>query len=95
MKLKFKVAGTMCVMNEFQINDVGAYPNDFGEGRDHGDGDTEEKCDCSVGCSNQRFTRKESTPKILAKYSITQKEYNEICKKLEEGLSFGECDACN
>lgn len=38
---------------------------------------------------------KQETKEILRKYSINKKEYDEICKKLEEGLSFGSCGWCS
>jgi hypothetical protein len=41
-----------------------------------------------------QFDRKDSTPQILAKYSITEAEYQEICNQLEKGLSFGACGRC-
>ena len=66
--------------------------------RNHDSVESEEDEDCEnaedYACGDMRFRRKGSTPKILAKYSITEIEYAEVASKLEDGLSFGSCGWC-
>ena len=90
MKLEFEVYYALCAMSKFIINDIQAEYEDFGDKDDIDKEHAEDYC-----CGDMQFTRKESTPEILAKYNITQAEYNEICDKLTEGLSFGTCGWCS
>jgi hypothetical protein len=76
-------------MDVFRINGVEATPSDFGSSRDESPGTAEE-----YACGDMRFTGKQSSFDVLKKYAITQKEYEEVCAKLEEGLSFGSCGWC-
>lgn len=46
------------------------------------------------GCGDMVFESKASTKEVLQKYKITEKEYQYICQKLIEGLSFGGCGWC-
>jgi hypothetical protein len=89
LKLKLKVYGALCQPADFEINDIKADLNDFGEKYDR---DPENAPD--YGCGNMQFTGNNSTPEILTKYSITQSEYEEIVSQLSEKLSFGLCDMC-
>jgi hypothetical protein len=89
MKLEFEVYECLCAPVWFSINDINADENDFGSKDDEAPEAAEQ-----YGCGNMRFTRKESSLEILNKYSINQNEYDMICEKLEEGLSFGYCGWC-
>lgn len=89
MEMKFKVYGCLCAMELFEVNGVRADSDDFGDQEDE---DCENAED--YACGDMRFRRKGSTPKILAKYSITEIEYAEVASKLEDGLSFGSCGWC-
>ena len=89
MKLEFETYGAYCGMETFVINDVKAREEDFGESSDEAPDDAED-----YGCGDRRFRRDPATPAVLEKYGITQDEYDEICDKLEEELSFGKCGWC-
>jgi len=89
MHMKFKVMGSFCAMELFEVNGISAREEDFGEKGDEGFGDAED-----YACGNMKFRRKEPSPEVLAKYHITESEYSEIAGKLEERLSFGLCNWC-
>lgn len=89
MKLKCKAFSSLCSLEEFEINDIKSDSKDFGENYDH----SHETAD-DYGCGDMRFDRKEPTEEILKKYKINKKEYDKICCKLEEELSFGRCGWC-
>ena len=86
MDLKLEIYGCLCATSIFTINGVDADYDDFGEKYDR---DTENAED--YGCGDMQFTGNDSTPEILAKYSITQPEYDEVVSELSEKLSFGSC----
>ena len=89
MDLKFEVFGALCAMSLFRINGIDADEDDFGGKWDHDPENAED-----YGCGNMQFERKESTPAVMDKYKITQGEYEIICEKLEDSLSFGSCGWC-
>lgn len=89
MDLKLKIYGCLCETSIFTINGVDADYDDFGDKYDH---DTENAED--YGCGDMQFDGKQSEPEILAKYSITQSEYDEVVSELSEKLSFGGCGWC-
>lgn len=80
----------LCSTSKFVINGKDASSSDFGWQGDVNPENAEDYC-----CGNMRFTSKKATRKILRKYSIDKKEYDEICEKLEDGLSFGSCGWCS
>lgn len=90
MKLEFDVYDALCEMRVFEINDIVADYEDFGEKFDRS---PESAADYS--CGNMCFTGKLATQEVLDKYKINITEYNEIVEKLEEGLSFGCCGWCS
>ena len=90
MKLELKIYGSLCETDVFKINDIDADYNDFGEKYDEDIENAEDYC-----CGNMIFERKPLTKMKLKKYKITEKDYNKICDKLEEGLSFGCCGWCS
>ena len=89
MLIDFQVFQCLCSMEKFSINGIEAYEEDFGT-----------KCDESpetaqpYSCGNMRFRRKKASQETLKKYAITTEEYDEVCSKLEDGLSFGCCGWC-
>lgn len=89
MKLELTFGTALCYAPIFIINGINADENDFGEKYDR---DTENAED--YGCGNMQFTRIQATAEILAKYGITDFEYELIAGQLEDGLSFGPCGWC-
>jgi len=89
MQIEFKVYRSLCEMKTFIINGVRADYGDFGSKQDESPETAED-----YACGDMRFTRKPSTPDVLSKYGITEKEYADVCEKLEDGLSFGCCGWC-
>jgi hypothetical protein len=89
MKLKLKVMDAFCELEEFEINGISADYEDFGKKYD-ADKDAAEP----YGCGDMSFFPKSVEIYVLDKYKITKDEYKEICKKLEEALSFGSCGWC-
>lgn len=90
MKLKLEVYDCLCELSTFEINNVNAYYDDFGDKYDHDSENAEDYC-----CGDMKFEGKQSTPEILAKYSINKSEYSEIVSQLTEKLSFGGCGWCS
>jgi len=88
MKLGFVVYDALCSPKIFRINGIDAEVNDFGTHCDRSPETAE-----PYGCGDMRFEPKPSSKVILKKYKITQKEYDEVCHKLNE-LSFGACGWC-
>lgn len=89
MILLLEFASSYCCTTNFMINGVSGEPDDFGEKYDR-DSDSA----MAHGCGDMEFTRVAPTPEVLEKYSINEKQYQEVCEKLEEGLSFGDCGLC-
>ena len=89
MILLLEFGESLCYARTFVINGVVADSNDFGDQYDRDQENAED-----YGCGNMQFTRKPSTPFVLGKYSIGENEYSEVCGRLEEGLSFGDCGWC-
>ena len=90
MKLSLRFGDYLCCTHGFNINGVNARSDDFGEQYDESPEEAEDYC-----CGNMVFKPRTASPDILEKYGITEQEYNEIAKKLEEGLSFGPCGWCS
>jgi len=88
MKLNLDVLRFLCSPDVFEINGIEAEWDDFGDLYDRGSGAEE------YACANMQFTGIDSTPEILAKYGISQSEYNEVVSELVEKLSFGACGRC-
>lgn len=89
MKLNFRVYSHFCEPEFFEINDIVANYNDFGDKYDIDSESAEEYC-----CSNMKFVIKEPTSNVIKKYGITETEYKMIAKLLESQLSFGSCGFC-
>ncbi len=89
MKLELKIYGSLCSTQTFSINGITAKSSDFGESADEDQENAED-----YACGDMKFTGTDSTPDVLEKYNITEKEYAEVTEKLEEGLSFGCCGWC-
>ena len=89
MKLELEIFHALCETRTFRVNGVCASYEDFGEKYDRNSEYSGPYC-----CANMQFTRIRPTQDVLNKYSITIGEYHEICDKLEEKLSFGNCGWC-
>lgn len=89
MELKCTSMGALCALSEFEINGINAKEEDFGEHHDANPELAQDYC-----CYNMKFFPKEPDPFVLVKYGITTEEYNEVCRKLDEELSFGNCGWC-
>lgn len=89
MKLELKFGTCYCCTTTFIINGIEAYSWDFGDKFDDDPYNAPE-----YGCGNMKFHPYEPIPEIMEKYNITEKEWNEICDKLDKGLSFGGCAWC-
>lgn len=79
----------LCSLKKFVINGVEAQYGDFGTKEDTAWEEADDYC-----CGNMQFIPKPATQKVLDKYDINVDEYNEVCKKLDEQLSFGCCGWC-
>lgn len=89
MTLKLKVFDCLCELEEFEINGIEADWDDFGDKFDANEENAE-----PYGCGDMTFLAKAPSWEILKKYDISAEEYDGICKKLEEKLSFGCCGWC-
>ena len=78
-----------CELDIFTINGKSADSSDFGEVYDHNKGSAE-----TYGCGDMRFEPQSPTKEVLAKYNITEEEYNKICDELEDKLCVGRCGWC-
>ena len=79
----------MCALEKFNINGIQAYYEDFGTKKDINPNGAE-----PYGCGDMEFIPKPYTQEILDKYQITTDDYNEVCNKLKDELSFGYCGWC-
>lgn len=79
-----------CALEVFTINNKNAYIDDFGG--------TEDLCKAAAepwSCANMQFVRNDYLKKdTMAKYSLTEDEYETICKELENTLAVGSCGLC-
>lgn len=88
MTVKIEVYDSYCGLSLFEINDIEANYNDFGDKVDKEADCAEDYC-----CGNMMFEPKPVSKEVLEKYNITPEEYNQICEKLD-CLSFGCCGLC-
>lgn len=89
MTLHLSFFTALCETREFEINGIKADHEDFGEKYDHDEDSAE-----PYGCGCMEFDPKPATPWVLEKYGITPQEYDEVCRELRKGLSFGSCGWC-
>jgi len=89
MQLEIKSMGSLCALKTFTIKGMDGEYSDFGTKRDESPETAED-----YGCGDMKFTSKPATEKVLSKYNISLEEYQTICEKLDEALSFGECGWC-
>lgn len=74
----------------FTINDIEADVDDFGKSKDWAPESAPE-----YGCGYRAFRAFEYTSeKILDKYHINVREWEQICDMLEAKLDIGRCDDC-
>ena len=78
-----------CELEIFTINGKDAERKDFGDTYDHDIARAE-----PYGCGDMYFEPKPPTKEVLHKYNITEEEYRNICKELEDKLSVGSCGWC-
>lgn len=89
MKLELEVFSCLCSTKTFRINGIEADSEEFGQNYDE---DSENAPD--YGCGNMTFHPYEPKQEIMDKYNIDEKDWYDICNRLEE-LSFGCCDLCS
>ena len=78
-----------CELETFTINGKAADSSDFGDTFDHN-----KRIKKHYGCCDMRFEPQSPTKEVLAKYNITEEEYNKICDELEDKLCVGRCGWC-
>lgn len=90
MILIIEAYDALCSLSTFQINGISADYDDFGE-----KADLNRRAAPDHGCGNMTFTPyAEPREGILERYQINMENYQEICDKLTEALSFGYCGWC-
>lgn len=90
MKLECEAYRALCELSKFTINGINAHYDDFGTKEDRDPKSAPDYC-----CADMRFIPYPSINlEALKKYNITSEEYNEVCKILEDKLSFGACGWC-
>ena len=90
-KLVIKPHSYYCGLEVFNINDVeNSNWYDFGYTYDSNPSNAPD-----YGCGDRRFHADPPTQQVLDKYSITEKEYEEICDELKDALHFGNCAWCS
>ena len=74
----------------FTINNIEADIDDFGRSKDW-----EPECAPEYGCGYRAFRAFEyPEEKVLEKYHINEKEWEQICEMLESKLDWGRCADC-
>lgn len=89
MKLTLTFGTGFCCAKVFFINEFPANVTDFGK-----QFDAEPSKRTQYGCGNRVFKAFPVNENVLEDYEINVSEYNEICDKLTEGLSWGRCSLC-
>ena len=90
MTLELQAYCCLCALEKFIINGIPAEYEDFGDKED-----LEPYNAPDYGCGNMQFIPRLPSQETLNKYHISIDEYNEICKELQENLSFGCCAWCS
>lgn len=83
--------GMPCQPGEFVITEREADTKDFGSLTSSYDGESAPR---DGGCGAREWESKPCTPEVLAKYGITEEQYQEICDALSDKLSHGSCGNC-
>ena len=89
MKLELEIYSCLCATEKFTINALPADTEEFGSQYDRDSSNADD-----YGCGNMQFTGKESTEAVLLKYGISEEDYREVVRMLEDKLSFGCCGWC-
>ena len=86
-----------CHPKKFFINGIEADEEDFGRQWDHNPAWASQygADDMPYCCGDMRFEPKPASPEVLYYYGITEEDYTEVCRRLEEALSFGCCNWCS
>ena len=80
----------LCALSgDTHINHKPVDEEDFVDKYDHDSANAPDYC-----CGNMRADIKDPTPEVLAKYGITEDEYNVIAFEISKALSFGACGWC-
>lgn len=83
-----------CELEVFTINGKKANSFDFGMTSDHKEDYDDDDEIAAYGCYDMYFESEPPTEEVLHKYNITEKEYYDICRKLENKLHVGCCGWC-
>jgi hypothetical protein len=78
-----------CSLKTFKINGIDADYDEFGDKEDIDRENAADYC-----CGNMTFTPRNAKQEVLDKYKISQEQYDEVCDKLVDALSFGSCGWC-
>lgn len=89
MKIELVVSKWDCSPDVFTVNGLCADLWDFGETYDASPEEAP-----AFGCGDRSFRSIDSTEAVLAKYQITELEYEEICDRLTDALHIGYCALC-
>lgn len=89
MKLELEGYSCLCATKIFRINDIDADDSEFGEKYDICPESAEE-----YGCGYMKFHAYDPDIKVMEKYGIDVHDWNVICDKLDDVLSFGICGWC-
>jgi hypothetical protein len=79
----------LCAAKKFTINGKDANQDDFGYVTDMSPETAE-----PYGCGDSQFIKEKVSLEVLKKYNITEEDYDMICDKLSDALSFGTCGWC-
>lgn len=89
LDLVVNIYHSLCATSTFKVNNIHADASDFGYMHDEDPENAED-----YGCGNMQFVPKPASVSVLAKYNISLDDYNTICARLKDGLSFGSCGWC-
>ena len=89
MKIKINLYNQFCDITRLVVNGIEASYHDFIDMYDHDQSNAP-----LHGCGDMRADRKEPTPGVLARYNITEDEYEEIVKELQKTVNFEYCMKC-
>jgi len=97
MKIKIVAYGALpCEAATFKVNGKNADKSDFGQQSDWGDFPEDDDCSYNQwACADNYFVpHEDAKPETLAEYGITEAEYREIQRELENTFRVGSCGWC-
>ena len=89
MTIECKSYGALCGLETFRINGIDANETEFGEQYDDAP-----YAAPKYGCGHMKFHPYNPVSAVMEKYGINETEWEEVCDKLDEKLSFGRCGWC-